>query len=457
MHESNLQSLWAKILRVTLCSPVLLATECGTAPADDSPKPDPSLTPITWELAPAPPLCTERTTIDLAGLNPNQAVDYLELGIYEISANVHSRRLQTIAGVECGNVADEAACKRSVNNQLASLCALHSSEPGYGYLPYLAVQEKDNLQILVSQQEVTTFLAPIDTAQEALLVAWKAQYNISCVDKNLGDARSIPGGYEVFATKGSGCWDDYVRYVLQVSSSGVIQEQSRVVLKPKSDNCVIGRRPAGLPVASTSQAGSGLGAYFADAARLEAASIVAFRILRNELRAHGAPNRLQQLARRAERDEIRHTRISAALARRYGGCPELPTVAPGPLRGLKQLAEENLIEGCVRETFGALVASFQAIHAKDAVLKAAMQGIAKDETRHAALSFQVAAWANRQLDRTARAELHDKMRQAISTLRSESSHPPEPALVLLAGLPTASEARSLLDQLEAELWSQAGS
>ena len=26
MHESNLQSLWAKILRVTLCSPVLLAT-----------------------------------------------------------------------------------------------------------------------------------------------------------------------------------------------------------------------------------------------------------------------------------------------------------------------------------------------------------------------------------------------------------------------------------------------
>ena len=38
---------------------------------------------------------------------------------------------------------------------------------------------------------------------------------------------------------------------------------------PKSDNCVIGRRPAGLPVASTSQAGSGLGAYFADAARLK--------------------------------------------------------------------------------------------------------------------------------------------------------------------------------------------
>ncbi|MEO7034981.1 MAG: hypothetical protein ABI548_13815 [Polyangiaceae bacterium] len=59
----------------------------------------------------------------------------------------------------------------------------------------------------------------------------------------------------------------------------------------------IGRRPAGLDAARASVA-CDLGAYLAEAARLAGASVDAFRILRDELRAHGAPKKLVRAATR---------------------------------------------------------------------------------------------------------------------------------------------------------------
>src|SRR3989442_1726027 len=53
-----------------------------------------------------------------------------------------------------------------------------------------------------------------------------------------------------------------------------------------------------------------LGGYFATMASLEAASVGAFRALRTELRAHGAPRALVRAAERAARDEIRHARMT---------------------------------------------------------------------------------------------------------------------------------------------------
>jgi hypothetical protein len=65
-------------------------------------------------------------------------------------------------------------------------------------------------------------------------------------------------------------------------------------------------------------------------------------------------------------------------------------VAPAPpARSLEELAVENAVEGCVRETYGALTAIWQARTAKDPSVAAAVRRIARDETRHAALS-----WAN---------------------------------------------------------------
>jgi hypothetical protein len=206
-----------------------------------------------------------------------------------------------------------------------------------------------------------------------------------------------------------------------------------------------GRRPAGL-LASDSASGTPLQVHFAEMARLEAASVAAFRHMRRELVAHRAPKRLVRAAERAARDEIRHARMTGALARRHGAVPAAPEVGPCAVRSLLEIAIENAIEGCVREAFGALVACWQAQAASDPVIRAAMKRIARDETRHAALAFGVDAWARGRLSASERERVDVARREALSALLSRSNDVP-PSLRGPLGLPGARETRVLAQEM----------
>jgi hypothetical protein len=209
--------------------------------------------------------------------------------------------------------------------------------------------------------------------------------------------------------------------------------------------CGVGRRPASLIGSSFVEQGLVVGDYFAQAARLEAASIPAFHVLAKELRAHRAPNVLVQAATRSAQDEVRHTRSTSSLARRYGAEPIRPTFGPMPTeRSLEDIATENAVEGCVRETYGALVALWQACYAQDPVVRSAMIPIAADETRHAELAWEVAAWAEPRLSRAARHRVHEARARAIAELRDEVMAPIPLPLVALAGMPSAETASVLL-------------
>jgi hypothetical protein len=105
------------------------------------------------------------------------------------------------------------------------------------------------------------------------------------------------------------------------------------------------------------------------------------------------------------------------------------------------------VEGCVRETFGALVATWQAREARDPEIRLAMGAIARDEQRHAALAFRVAAWASSRLDRNDAHRVERARRRALCELRSEFARDPAPGLVHAAGLPTSRDAMRLLDAL----------
>ena len=217
-----------------------------------------------------------------------------------------------------------------------------------------------------------------------------------------------------------------------------------------------GRRPEAFTPFVDAQRGAVVGRYFARAAHLEAVSIDAFRILRAELRAHRAPKRLLRAASRAARDEIRHARTARALARSYGVRAERPVVARSAVRSLAAIALENAVEGCVRETFGALVASAQACDAIDPQVRAAMVTIARDETRHAALGWELARWLRPRLDAETRARVDAAMREAITELRAECATSPTAELRALAGLPDATRALALVDGLAAEVWARVG-
>jgi hypothetical protein len=214
--------------------------------------------------------------------------------------------------------------------------------------------------------------------------------------------------------------------------------------------CHTGRRPPGLVPATVHS--ETIGALFAEAARLEAASVPAFKLLARELTAHGAPAALVRAARSAARDEVRHTKATAALARRYRAKALKPTVAPLPRkRSLEAIALENAVEGCVRETYGALVALWQTRAAADPVVAAAMVPIARDETRHAELAWKVAAWASPRLSPTARRRVAKARARAFANLRAEAMLPLPAAQIALAGLPSPVTATRLLDALEATL------
>jgi hypothetical protein len=179
--------------------------------------------------------------------------------------------------------------------------------------------------------------------------------------------------------------------------------------------------------------------------------VYAFRRFGSELAAMRAPRALVRAAERAARDEVRHARVTARLARRRGA-------APGPVvvernrhaRSIEAFAIENAVEGCVRECFGALVATRQAACARDLQLAQEMARIARDETRHAALAWQVARWLTPRLRADSRRRVRDAMVEAVATLRSEvAMTPPEVATEL--GLPSGSEGVALVDAFAASL------
>jgi rubrerythrin len=237
-----------------------------------------------------------------------------------------------------------------------------------------------------------------------------------------------------------------------VSRKGVIEELESVPLK-KFGGCS-GRRPAGWIARGAASCMSALGEYFARMAELEAASVTAFEVLRAELEHHGAPQALIDAARAAARDEVRHAQSMAALASALGASTHPLRVAPQPLRTLEQIALDNAVEGCVRETFGAAIGCYQAQTAADRRIAALMREIAADETRHAALAFELDAWLAPQLPAATRERVQSARNDAIAALASELSELSEPdhALRHLAGLPDANRAASLHAVLQRDLW-----
>lgn len=143
-------------------------------------------------------------------------------------------------------------------------------------------------------------------------------------------------------------------------------------------------------------------------ARTEHASIAAFNRLALELMALGAPHELLTGCQRAALDEIDHARRCFALAGAYSGQP----VEAGPLRGvtvratdLGTLVRETFVEGCLGETVAALAATRAATVCRFDTVRADLEQIANDETRHAALAWAIVRWALRAGGESARREL----------------------------------------------------
>jgi hypothetical protein len=226
----------------------------------------------------------------------------------------------------------------------------------------------------------------------------------------------------------------------------ITKEDGRVLTYEGLELCEAGRRPHGyalVPCPATSR----VGRYLAAQTALESASVRAFADLVADLIALGAPDELRTASIAAAADEIRHAQICARLARTRGAQITRELIAPAARRRLRDLAIDNAIEGCVRETFAAMVAAYQARTASDGDIRAAMEAIAPDEMRHAELAWEIHVWIIEALTPQERAEVSAAMAAAQSSLlaAAESTLTADERAAL--GLPDGPAARFMLAAL----------
>ncbi len=367
-----------------------------------------------------PPAAGDRGKPDESALLPELGVDSVSVYALNEVAGGASRGV----GTECAGAADlprcgaaiaaakttfNSACERSANN-----CLPNTDPPPKIYITTAAGAVR-------ASSEPAKIFGTIDSSAKAAFLAEANGYTIFC-ERTTSIRAASGGGYELIVNSGYSCGGS-IDQILVAPDGSITRERSQ------GFGCAgTGRRPAGLQPARPCRAPSGIGRHFADMAYLEAASVCAFERLEAELVSLGAPKRLQRAACRAASDEVRHARVMTALAHRYGATSAVPRVQKARARSAERIARENAVEGCVRETYGALLATWQSALAGDHRIARAMRQIARDETRHAALSWDIAGWLEPRLSPAARRRVEAARLRAAHELSTEVTRDrPRPA------------------------------
>lgn len=336
----------------------------------------------------------------LPGVAPVVPAAYVELRTGEVGAE--DGAVRRTRGTRCAGAPDVPACEAAY----AAVAFGENDGPLFGQTVQVAsrelvvVTDATGLRVLRTPGEVKAWLGPVDAPGDAVAVAELAGYAVGCSDVERGGVGASGEGYRVVATQITSSCDplETTQVLLEVARDGAVRVVEQSVVDSESGVC-IGRRPEGLapragaPAVAAGGPGARAAAWLAEVARLEAASVASFERLADELAAFGAPDALVARARAAAADEIRHAALLRELAERRGACVEAPRVAPFRARSLEAFALENAVEGCVLETFGALVGMAQAELAADVDVRRVMRTVAADEARHGELAWAVHAWA----------------------------------------------------------------
>ncbi len=385
----------------------------------------------------------------MADLTPAEATDFIALRSAYAYDETAEPTLAVTWGERCATATDRAACNAALDALPMTDPLLTTTGHDGGSRYDVVFTRGDDAGAISDLEALLELLGAVDTPEEAALVAFANGHEMACGQSNW---RKEGDGYVLLGTRGFACGEGTEReeYEVLVGRSGQVTEGESEVVETGDGNCAIGRRPDGLSTRTAK--GRSVGAFFANATHLEAASVPAFAQLARELAAHGAPRSLVRAAWRARTDEVRHARATARLARRFGSAPVLPVVAAPPVRSLYEVARDNGIEGCVRETFGALLATVQARRAGSATVRRAMAPIAADETRHATLSWAIDAWIQRQLTPRQRRAIAEGRREAVAELRRETQLGWARSITAIAGMPDGEAGMRLLEPMDRALW-----
>lgn len=372
-------------------------------------------------------------------------LDYL--GMYRsnpIGADEPTSLQLVLHGTACTGALDQTVCASALKQALAVRTC--DKAP---CLPFFMATAGDTVARVSSAAELMRWIGSVDRESDAVLAAVLGEAEIGCwmefdasTQLHGSRIRVIEGGYEIETN--FSCYGEASTAITHVDANANVQRLQKLAF-------CLGRRPDTLLAPRANAAANELGGYFSTAAWLEAASVFAFERLTRELTRLAAPHTLIQAALRSTLEEISHARMMQAFALQFGGARTAPELSRGHTRSMLAIALENATEGCVRESYGALLACHQALAARDASLRAVMQQIAQDELRHAQLAWQIAAWLEPQLPQAERERVQLARRAAYAQLSRELTSTLSPPARQLLGLPDPSVAASLLAQLAAAL------
>lgn len=182
------------------------------------------------------PICASSSWCDdVSHLRPASAVDYIELRSPLGNGTSPSGCVIAAAGTKCSGATDAASCRRAVASFTPNW---YLFGPG---LYSLITTVVDRVQTAAEDQtKLAAFLVPIDSEWEATLVVRAASYGVDCAAPMNQVVRSVPGGYEVIASTGTGCGpgQDVYRHTLLVSADGTITDQSKELIRKTDPNCI---------------------------------------------------------------------------------------------------------------------------------------------------------------------------------------------------------------------------
>lgn len=391
------------------------------------------------------------------GLTPQEPVDYV--AYREISP--WGATLRAEEGTPCFGTTDAESCLEALEG-LPTDEGIFRGKRELGpvviegddrYRDQIVYTRGEEARVITDIEGLRAFLGTIDTAQEAALVAlMERDYRFEVVCEG-DDARAAPEGIYILLQEGGGCWEDYERkeHLILVRSDGSSEILETRSLGHHQTSCAIGRMTTGLRLAWAPPPKS-VGEHLAQMAALEASAVCAFRRLAEEMRALGAPAELVLRALEAAEDEERHAVMVGLEARRRGAV--VPEVASGPMptRTAVEVALENAREGMVRETYGALAATYHAAAAKDERLSKMFARIAEDETRHAALAIDFGAFLEGVLSEEEREAVRAAREDAARGLADEVAQGLSPEVHRELGWPTPEVARELVARAFPAAW-----
>ncbi len=430
-------------LALTACAPGTPTAPIETdTDADTDSDADSDTTTITAMDVNLEAVCASEQWLQYVRLaNP---VDSLHLRRSESFGTDGDNRELWSTGSACATATDSEAC-------LAELAITWPDHSGWGYCGEgcsdtgLATTSGDDVGLYDSTAEVIALFGDIDSPADALFLAITQEYQPECSSVVV----TPEGTWQMTGTiMTTDCpWTEEIRHIA-VSRTG--ETTVLEVLEVISNGSCAGRLPDGI-AAIGSVCGDAVARHLAHLAWLEGAAVVAFERLAVDLERHGAPTHLIERALAAAQDEIDHASRMGALAATYGIAVPAVEVAPHQDRSLFEVALENAVEGCVRETYGVVDALYRSRKAPSPEIRALFGRIAEDETRHSDLSFDIAAWARQHLSEADSLTIATAAQTAHNELMSQLQSERPGAVQLQLGAPSAVAAVAMANTLRVQL------